>query len=69
MCECNFMADGQFTPIKIKEPNMRFIYRDKEGKDLLLIEKFKMDITISKAEVCEIKDDIGKIIGYQFNLR
>jgi hypothetical protein len=69
MCECSIIADGNFTPISIKETDIRFAYIDKDGKYHSLIEKFEMEITISKAEVCKIIDDTGKVVGYQFNLR
>jgi hypothetical protein len=68
MCECTIIADGAFTPITINENKMQFIYKDAFGFEHVLIREFAMNITISKANVCEIKDDNGKIIAYQFKV-
>ena len=67
MCECAMMADSIYTPIKIASDTMQLTYTDKAGKRHVLIEKFAMNITASKASVSEIKRK-GVIVGYQFNI-
>ena len=67
MCECAQMADGVYTPINIESDLMQFTYTDKTGKRHVLIEKFAMKITTSKATVKEIKRK-GVVVGYQFNI-
>ena len=67
MCECTLLADGVYTPIHIASDTMQFVYIDKRGNRHVLIKKFSMTITTSKASVSEIKRD-GLIVGYQFNV-
>ena len=67
MCDSTMIANGEFTPIIIRENKMQFIYRDKYGIEHVLIEEFAMDITISKASVKEVKQD-GKAVKYIFEV-
>ena len=68
MCDCNLIANGEFTPIIINENKLSFSYIDKYGIKHVLINEFKMNISISKAKICEVKDVDGKIIAYQFTV-
>lgn len=66
MCQCNMIADGEFSPIHIESNKMQFCYIDGFGKRHVLIESFNMKITASKASVSEVLDDNGKVVAYQF---
>lgn len=68
MCESTMLADGAFSPIHISSNEMSFIYVDKAGKTHTLIDRFHMDITISKARVLEIRNDQGKVVAYEFRV-
>lgn len=68
MCECNMMSEGVFTPITINDNELSFNYFDRQGKNHILIEKFSINMTITKAQLFETKDENGNIIGYQFHL-
>lgn len=67
MCECTLLASGEFSPIRVNNQTLSFVYTDSFGNRHVLIEKFAMTIEMSRAAVAEMRED-GKIVGYQFTI-
>lgn len=68
MCDCTLIASGVFEPILIQDNELGFAYTDRKGIRHILIDKFRMDIEISYAEITEVTEN-GKIVAYQFTLK